>query len=339
MARKFTLPFGLRALAELDQIDKGQSQKASIHKNEPSFEGKIGGGIQLKLSGGSVDTNNKVSNQFNGITLQVNNILNLNGVKTNASTLGYDVTTIFNGEFFDKQGGVPLTRFDLSGYGASIFSNWQDKGAEFATTSQAEFEVFVGRTAHEVIQVKSLLYPWGIRVVRTITLFRSGSGYEYRYDSGWKAESDGKFNFGFTPKTAQGSATDAAPVVPYHIHPGTIQGLYNIKNIVAATDDIKPFASTMDINNWYDFDAGNKTIFPYNAGSKTVNIELDPVYFDADINIENTIQGQVNNLVPSKKILGFVQLLPIGIPLTPTAFAAVIKLSKRQHRWSGKLCC
>ena len=324
MAVLFTLPFGLRAFAELDQIEKGQSQKATIHKNEPSFDGKIIGGIQLKLSGGSVDTSRNVSNQFKGVTLQINNILNYAGTPTNASPLGYDVTTIFNGEFFDKGGGVPLTRFDLSGYGASIFSNWQDKGAEFATTSQALFEIFVGRTAHEVIQVKSLLYPWGIRVVKTITLFRTGSGYEYRYDSGWKAESDGKFDFTFTPKIADGSSTDAAPVVPYHIHPGTIQGLYNIKNIVAATDDIKPFTSTMDINNWYDFDAGNKTIFPNIAGSKTVSVELDPVYFDANIDIENTIQGQVNNLVPSKKILGFVQLLPIGIPITPTAFANLL---------------
>ena len=57
--------------------------------------------------------------------------------------------------------------------------------------------MLVGRTAHEVIQVKSIVYPWGIEVVRTITLFRVGSGYVYRFDSGWKAESDGKFDFHF----------------------------------------------------------------------------------------------------------------------------------------------
>ena len=64
-----------------------------------------------------------------------------------------------------------------------------------AETSQARFDVFVGRCAHEIIQVKSILYPWGIRVVRTITLFRVGSGYVYRVDSGWKPESDGRFDF------------------------------------------------------------------------------------------------------------------------------------------------
>ncbi len=320
LAALFTLPFGLRAAAELDRGDDGQSQKPSIHKNEPSFDNKIIGGIQFKLKGGSVDANPNVSNQFAGVTMQVNNILDLQGSNTGASTLGYDVTKIFNGEFFDNEGGVPLTRFDVSGYGASIFSNWQDKGAEFALTSQAEFEVFIGRTAHEVIQVKSVLYPWGIHVVRTITLFRAGSGYEYRYDSGWKAESNGKFDFTFTPKTAYGSSTDLPKVSPYNIHPGTIKGLYNIKNIASATDDIKPFTGTMDINNFYDFDAFDKTIFPYSGGSKIVNIDLEPVYFDADIDIENTVQGQVNGLVPSKKILGFVQVAPTGIPLTANAF-------------------
>ena len=39
------------------------------------------------------------------------------------------------------------------------------------------------------------MYPWAIKVVRTITLFRTGSGYVFRHDSGWKAESDGCFDF------------------------------------------------------------------------------------------------------------------------------------------------
>ena len=82
--------------------------------------------------------------------------------------------------------GVPLTRIDFSGYGASIFSHWEAPKASIASTSQARFDVFVGRTAHEVIQVRTLLYPWGVRVVRTITLFRASSGYTYRWDSGWQ---------------------------------------------------------------------------------------------------------------------------------------------------------
>ncbi|MEP6465564.1 MAG: hypothetical protein ABJB05_04635 [Parafilimonas sp.] len=323
----FTLPFGIRAFATLDKTS--QNPSPNIVENRPSFNNKLRGGIQLSLTGGA-SGNPDVSNQFHGATLQINNVLNILGAKTNASTLGYDVTTIFNGEFYfqdaDKS-SVPLTRFDLSGYGASIFSNWQDKDAEFATTSQAEFEVFVGRTAHEVIQVKSVIYPWGIHVVRTISLFRTSSGYEYRYDSGWKAEGDGKFDFRFHVVT--NGSTDPDTIVtdikmPYQIHPGTIKGLYNIKNIIAANSDVAPFKTSMDITGFYEYNAFSKYTYPYNGAASPVDVDLEPVYFDADIDIENTIQGQVNGRVPSKKILGFVQVAPTGIPLTPTAFAELL---------------
>ena len=81
-----------------------------------------------------------------------------------------------------------------------------------------------------MIQVKSLIYPWGIHVVRTITILRTASGYEYRVDSGWKAESDGKFDFRLhvvdddVPKPPKQHVES-----PYKIHPGVIKGLYNIK--------------------------------------------------------------------------------------------------------------
>ncbi len=166
---------------------------------------------------------------FRGFTLQMNNVLDANGQQTGTSTLGYDVTVIFNGDFFEaptqprRTAGVPLTRIDLSGYGASTVSNWVNETPQFASTSQARFDIFVGRTAHEVIQVKSILYPWGIRVVRTITMLRVGSGYVYRFDSGWKAESDGKFDFRFKycsePDTPD-RRTPKTTVAPYTIHPG-----------------------------------------------------------------------------------------------------------------------
>ena len=187
----FTLPFGLRSLAYLYKTNTHQSpnkEKPSIQFNSPVFENDLTGGIQLKLSAGS-GFNDDESNMFRGFTLQMNNVLDLNGQKTDTTTLGEDVASIFNQEFFnapttmDEQRGVPLTRIDLSGYGASTFSNWINKDAQFASTSQARFDVLVGRTAHEVVQVKSIVYPWGIHVVRTVTLFRVGSGYVYRFDS------------------------------------------------------------------------------------------------------------------------------------------------------------
>src|SRR6185295_14938137 len=112
--------------------------------------------------------------------------------------------TIFNKEFFldppdtgYKDRGVPLTRIDFSGYGSSLFSHWQNPNAAIAATSQAFFDVFIGRTAHEVIQVRSLVYPWGIRVVRTITMFRTSSAHVYRFDTGWQPASDGLYDFSY----------------------------------------------------------------------------------------------------------------------------------------------
>lgn len=318
IAAYFTLSFGLRALAVLTKQDPNQQKtKPSVKEIQPLFNNGIQGGIQLSLRGGSDDANPKVSKQFDGVTIQVNNILNALGNTTNASTLGYDVTTIFNGEFFTLKGGVPLTRIDICGYGASTFSDWQDKSAEFATTSKAEFEIMLGRTAHEVIQVKSLIYPYGIRVVRTITLTRAASGYEYRYDSGWKAESDGQFDFTFH---VEGSTT---PTSVYEIHPGVVKKITSVKNITPA-EDIKNFTSQMDINNFYQFNANTKTIEAYTGGTLIEDINLEPVYFDADIEIENVVQGHASGKVASKNMLGFVQILPVGIPLTPDAFQQLL---------------
>ncbi len=110
------------------------------------------------------------SEMFMGTTVQINNILDLYGNATGDSTLGGSVTSIFNREFFYdtnypfelfKQRGVPVRRMDLSGYGASMFSNWLNTKAAIAETSQAKFDVFVGRCSHEIIQVKSIMYPVG----------------------------------------------------------------------------------------------------------------------------------------------------------------------------------
>ncbi len=329
----FTLPFGIKSLAYLYKSDTILKEKPDIQFNRPSFDDSLTGGIQLRLDAGS-GFNDDEDHMFRGYTLQLNNILDMQGQKTFTGTLGEDVAKIFNQEFFeskqatmDAQRGVPLTRLDVSGYGASIFSNWLNRKAQFASTSQARFDVFVGRCAHEVIQVKSILYPWGIRVVRTITLFRVGSDYVYRFDSGWKAESDGKFDFRFDYYTDPNVDSSATPKMPYSIHPGIVKGLFNVRNIKTALADVLPFYGSMDINGFYKVDPLTNRVVQCAGGASAVSIDLQPIYFDADIELENIIQGQINNRVPGKKILGFVQLAPRGIPLTPEAF---YKLLERQ---------
>ena len=49
--------------------------------------------------------------------------------------------------------------------------------------------IFDGITALDVIQVVSIIYPWCIQVVRTITMQRQNAGWILRTDSGWQPAS------------------------------------------------------------------------------------------------------------------------------------------------------
>lgn len=332
----FTLPFGLRAWTEM-QKNVPFSPKPSLQQNAPAFENDVKGGIQIQANAGNAGKPQD-SNMFQGYTLQINNILAFDGSPTGASTLGDSVTRIFNDEFFEEplkentQRGVPLTRIDFSGYGASIFNNWLSPSAAIAQTSQAKFDVFVGRCGHEVIQVRSILYPWGIRVVRTITLFRTGSAYVYRYDSGWRAESDGRFDFRYTAvgRDASNNKILVPKDSPYEIHPGVLKGLFNVKEI-KETGSIQPFISKITIPSGgkYLNINGEEVV---NAGAPfDKNVMLRPVSFNADVEIEGVVQGHVtaqghkDGLIPSKGILGFVQLAPAGEPLTPELFQQLLQ--------------
>ncbi|MGK7396323.1 MAG: hypothetical protein ACNS62_17230 [Candidatus Cyclobacteriaceae bacterium M3_2C_046] len=357
----FTLPFGLKSVASLEQQYKYENtsrQGGDLTDHKVAFKNDVHSGLQLRMDAG-MPLREGDSKMFMGTTVQINNILDLTGNDTGNSTLGGSVTKIFNGEFFNpqpgpfeliKQRGVPVTRMDMSGYGASMFSNWLNSKAALAETSQAKFDVFLGRCSHEIIQVKSILYPWAIKVVRTITLFRVGSGYVYRYDSGWKAESDGKFDFRyfvFVPNTAN------PPVPPlissersaeYEIHPGLIKGLYNVTNIIE-TREIEPFTDVLQIQqNEKYVDQDGKEVEHSGAQPLNFDVELQPVYFDADIEIENvTIGAETKNtaegekeVVPSKRIVGFVQLAPKGLPLNNESLQ---RLVLRQGNIGGPVDC
>lgn len=364
-----TLPFGLKAIG---YISKGLARTfdPEIKNIQPEFrkneEGKARytGGIQLSLQAGDygnyslTDPSLNDKPMFPGYTIQLNNLLNILGLPSGASNLGHRVTQIFNNEFFvtpmakpqiKESRGVPVTRIDITGYGANMFSHWLSPGAAFAQTSQARFDVMLGRTGHEVIQVKSILYPWGIRVVRTITVFRGPSGYVYRHDSGWKAESDGKFDFSYKYKKKidpNGSEDDDNNYVeqladPYKIHPGVVRGLYNVRNI-------KDAPSVREYNTFNHINTGDLYVNGlHGKEQKHTGAPFDEpvacgaVYFDADIEIENVVQGSINgaaeiNLgagkktkygrVVSKKILGYVQIAPPGKPLSKYQFRELLQI-------------
>ena len=333
-----TLPFGMRALALLQKkyrysgVDR---PGANVRFNRKTWASGVFGARQLRIDGGEALREGE-TDMFMGSTVQVNNILDWSGNPTGTSTLGASVTEIFNNEFLLqpfqllRQRGVPVSRMDLSGYGASIFSDWLNPHAAVAETSQAKFDVFVGRCAHEIIQVKSIMYPWAIKVVRTITLFRANSAYCYRFDSGWRAESDGRFDFTYYVYEFIGGKLVPKPrKAKYSIHPGVCSGLFGVRDI-RETDEILPFAGSLVYPPGDEIVDGDGRAIPNDGRSFDYN--LVPVFFNADIEIENPISGFITKttagkerkLIPSKKILGFVQLAPRGLPLPAAKFNELI---------------
>jgi hypothetical protein len=55
---------------------------------------------------------------------------------------------------------------------------------------------------------------------------------------------------------------------------------------------------------------------------------LVPVYFDADVKIEDAEQGMINGFVPSKKMLGYLQVKPKGVIISPQDFEAILNIHK-----------
>ena len=335
----FTLPFGMRVLALLQKeyVYNGQSRPgANLTINWKNFPNNLKGVRQLELDGGEALREGE-SDMFMGSTVQINNILNIFGNPTGDSILGASVTKIFNNEWlmvpfqFIRHRGVPLERIDLSGYGASTFSNWLNPKAALAETSQAKFDIVLGRCAHEIIQVKSIMKPWEIKVVRTITLFRTPSNYVYRYDSGWRPESDGRFDFTYyVYKLENGKLVPKERQAKYAIHPGVVKGLFNVNDIREA-EEILPFTGTMFVPPGEPVINEVGEEIP-NPGGTNFNVELQPVFFNADIEVEGVVSGYVSKdvggqekkLVPSKGILGFVQIEPRGIPITTNAMRDLV---------------
>lgn len=341
LASTLSLSFGLKALAYITKNKSFVNQDADpdIKNNRPLFRDDLQGGIQISIYSGDfgktvTDPADKDSPMLPGYTLQLNNLLEADGTAKGASNLGQRVSEIFNNEFYiapmgsgniNDSRGVPVKRIDFTGYGINMFSNWLSPTAAMAQTSQAKFDIMLGRTSHEVIQVKSILYPWGIRVVRTITLFRASTGYVYRYDSGWKAESDGKFDFSYKYVDIHG--VEKTVNEPYEFHPGIISGLYNVRNIKDAPS-VAEFNATNFIATGAVYINGVKGREQENVSGHDIiePVKCGAVYFDADIAVENVKLGQKDGKVVSKKILGYVQLAPAGKPLTTAQFRSLMAL-------------
>jgi hypothetical protein len=284
-----TLPFGLRAILELRPHATGARSADIVMRNEPTFvQPDLQGGVQVAFIAESGPSGRDDSSYFDGSAIQLRNGVALDtGTPLNISVLGSvvdpadSVQELFNNEFGPgaATAKVPVTRLDVSGYGGSSFSDWTKRSAAFAEAAKVQFEVIVGRTALEVVKFATVLYPWGIRLTRTVTIERRGGGGVIRRDSGWQASSPGLFQF----------PPSAVPGTNYTVHPGLFRGLFNVKNIRST---------------------GLAPISFMGRNGKTVT--LAPKFFDARVRIDGLEGGSD---LPANGVLGFLQIAPIGEPL------------------------
>lgn len=286
-----TFPFGLVAAVTVQPYDSGPRPADLLGLTRPEFD-DARGGIQLtaQAEGGRPDDGG-VSASFAGRMRQLINGVDLpTGAPLGLSVLGSvadpagSVESVFN-TAMSADPRVPVTRFDLSGYGASTFSDWNDPFAAFSAAAKVQFRVLVGRTALEVIKVNTVLHPWGVRVTRSVTVERRPGGGVIRRDSGWQAFTPGLFDYRY----ARPDRTIA--VAPYTFDAGVFRGLFNVRAIRPAPGAV--------------FGHGSAQLVPY--------------HFDADLALDGAA-----GTTPALGVLGWLQLAPSGDPAGSDALRALI---------------
>ena len=304
-----TLPFGLVAGIAQQVGSKTKAPEAEL--TQPTFDvattagdATLTGAYQLTLRPPQIDPNAPVFAGKTYTRTQDDNPASPE-LAYGEQVMGLDVATIFWTRFNNPGDGVPVKRYDLTGYGASLFSDWTNfKSTDPTDVIEVDFNTNVGRTSHEIIEVQSAIYPWGIKVVRTITIDRLNSGSVERTDSGWVAASDG--NFVTTNPKGDYTAAD--------VQAGVIDSLLQVKNI-------REFGVPLQTPGTFDY-------FPpppppgsgITAEPSPLQITLQPVTFDCEVAINpqhavllggsqaKELNGVVHTAIPSKGVVGYIGL-------------------------------
>jgi hypothetical protein len=277
---RFTLPFGMVAVASMTRSDDPGPMGAEVAYVRPEFaslDGQGGRQVMLKALHPQEQAAAGASPGLAGAAVQLTSAVG-SGSGTLWSVLDTDVTTTVNANFTPSgtHAQVPVTRIDLSGYGESMFSDWRNPEDAAAIVSQVRLDVIVGRTALEEVQIRTVHYPYAVRVVRTIVVQRANEGAVVRRDTGWLPVTDGRYAY---PDYTVTPGLNPSP--PIKTHPGVVSGARDIVNIQ---------------------DTGLRF-----TTSKYGTI-LAAVRFDCMLDIEGVVSGGTPAGVPAHGQLGFVQL-------------------------------
>jgi hypothetical protein len=284
---EFSLPFGLTASISqtnrppIDQHPALFALEGGVFAlTQPSFAAGSGA-LQLTLGAPNPTATDA---KFEGSTL-LSTVGNPPGY--GAAVLGSSVAAIFAGDF-SNNGGVPVLRADLAGYGASIWSEWVRPNPKRTDIIKVQFETATGRTAYEVIKAQTTLYPHGVRLVRTVTIARQNAGWVQRADSGWVAAKPGLYQF---PNTGFPLSL---------VHPGAIAGVFNVRNVREFESVTVPegTVSFTYVRALFDADVGLDHRVKVTQGGTVP----DPPLLDAF--------GNPVTLVHARDLTGYVQVAP-----------------------------
>jgi hypothetical protein len=284
---EITLPFGIFASIR----DPG----AQYELVQPAFPNGLQGGLQIRFIpplrlapinlpppdpgfDGSASTGDNPGANLTSYGDQV--LGNTGGVKP---------AGIFNAQFINN---VPIVRYDFCGYGASFFSDWRKSTPVGTEIIKAQFDVLVGRTSYEAVELQAFISPWGIRVIRTITIDRHNAGGVLRHDSGWQAASDGLLQL-------PGAG-------PFQVQAGPLSAVTAVHNIRDAGDTF-----TLDnVRHWgpitFDADfvlANGLTVTGGSAGTDRLASSGVTGYLVADAGVDAT-PSDINLLLTNRPASG-----------------------------------
>ena len=207
-----TLPFGM--LAQIRLRAPVLAPGATIDETRPKSDEGLEGGRQLTIRALDRSLASDQTPALPGFAVQLP-VANPGG----RSVLGASVTPIFNSYLGagSPNALVPVSRLDLSGFGQSLFSAWNNPTDDLPQVSKAGFDVLLGRTAYEVVQVKTFKLPFFTPMVKTITFTRRSNGGVFRQESDWTALGDGKYR--------------APPGSGVVTHPGAVRRLTSVTNV------------------------------------------------------------------------------------------------------------
>jgi hypothetical protein len=187
---------------------------------------------------------------------------------------------------------VPISSIDLSGYGASMVSAWADPQVG-SGIDQARFQVFVGRTAYELVEAQTYILPWRIPVVDTTVFERDSAGYVARHNTGWRARDVAAFQYEVGTPVEQGGVRD-------------IRNVRNIRASGAAdivVPKLGPFRPVL-------FDADVMLLTDTSPGSHGL-----------------AVTNPTNGILPSRGMLGYLRLASGDPPSLADATALLAQVA------------